>query len=403
MAELDGLATDPARIDPGRLIERLLAIDPVARAAGDGEIEVVRAPGRVNLIGEHTDYNEGFVMPAAIGLELRMAVFPTEDREAIVTLEETGETASFDLDAIGPPTRTWIDYVAGTAWAVGEAGLAMRGFRGLLASTVPQGAGLSSSAALEMASALALLGPVSTVPAARRATLGQRAENGYVGVQSGVMDQFASAAGVAGQAILLDCRSLDVRHVPLPADLRLVVCHSGSSHRLETSEYNQRRAECDRAVAEIRRLDPSVRALRDVTPALLAAAEPRMDEVAARRARHVVEEDLRVHEAELALASGDLAEVGRLFAASHASLRDLYEVSSPELDALVEIAMAVPGVVAARLTGAGFGGSTVNLVHPEAVDALRAAVERDYPARTGLTPTVLAVEAVDGASFIPAR
>jgi galactokinase len=156
-------------------------------------------------------------------------------------------------------------------------------------------------------------------------------------------------------------------------------------------------------VAEIRKLDPSVRALRDVTPELLAAAEPRMDEVAARRARHVVEEDLRVHEAELALASGDLAEVGRLFAASHASLRDLYEVSSPELDALVEIAMAVPGVVAARLTGAGFGGSTVNLVHPEAVDALRAAVERDYPARTGLTPTVLAVEAVDGASFIPAR
>jgi galactokinase len=400
MADLEGVTIDPARIEPGRLVERLRAIDPVARAAGDGGIEVVRAPGRVNLIGEHTDYNDGFVMPAAIGLELRLAVIPTEDREVIVTLDETGETASFDLDAIGPPIRSWIDYVAGTAWALGEAGLAMRGFRCVLASTVPQGAGLSSSAALEMASALALLGPAATVPVARRATLGRRAENGYVGVQSGVMDQFASAGGVAGQAILLDCRSLDVRHVPLPPDLRLVVCHSGSSHKLETSEYNQRRAECDRAVAAIRRLDPSVDALRDVTPELLAAAEPRMDEIAARRARHVVEEDLRVHEAEVALAAGDLAEVGRLFAASHASLRDLYEVSSPELDALVEIATAVPGVVAARLTGAGFGGSTVNLVRPEAVDALRDAVDREYPARTGLTPTVLAVDAVDGAGWI---
>jgi galactokinase len=400
MADVDGVAADPAKIDPVRLVERLRAVDPVARAAGDDAIEVIRAPGRVNLIGEHTDYNDGFVMPAAIGLELRLAVIPTEDREVIVTLDETGETASIDLDAIGPPTRTWIDYVAGVAWALGESGLAMRGFRGVLASTVPQGAGLSSSAALEMASALALLGPTATVPAARRATLGQRAENGYVGVQSGVMDQFASAAGVAGQAILLDCRSLDVRHVPLPPDLRLVVCHSGSAHKLETSEYNQRRAECDRAVAEIRRLDPSVEALRDVTPELLAAAEPRMDEVAARRARHVVEEDLRVHEAEAALVHGDLAEVGRLFAASHASLRDLYEVSSPELDALVEIATAVPGVVAARLTGAGFGGSTVNLVRPEAVDALRDAVDREYPARTGLTPTVLAVDAVDGAGWI---
>ncbi len=400
MADLDRLATDPARIDPGRLVERLRAIDPVAREAGTGAIEVVRAPGRVNLIGEHTDYNDGFVMPAAIGLELRLAALPSDDRRVTISLDATGETASFDLDSIGPPTRTWIDYVAGTAWALGEAGLPLRGFRGLLASTVPQGAGLSSSAALEMASALALLGPTSAIPAARRATLGQRAENGYVGVQSGVMDQFASAAGVAGQAILLDCRSLDVRHVPLPAELRLVVCHSGSSHKLETSEYNQRRAECDRAVAEIRRLDPAVIALRDVTPELLAAAEPRMDAVAARRARHVVEEDLRVRETEVALAAGDLPEVGRLFAASHASLRDLYEVSSPELDALVDIATGVPGVVAARLTGAGFGGSTVNLVRPEAVDALRAAIERDYPPGTGLTPTVLEVDAVGGASFL---
>ena len=250
---------------------------------------------------------------------------------------------AFDLDAIGPPSRTWIDYVAGTAWALGEAGLALRGFRGLLASTVPQGAGLSSSAALEMASALALLGPASTVPGRRRATLGQRAENGYVGVQSGVMDQFASAAGVAGQAILLDCRSLDVRHVPLPR--RAPARHLPQRLVAQAGDIGVQPAPggVRPGRREIRRLDPTVTALRDVTPELLAAAEPRMDEIAARRARHVVEEDLRVHEAELALAGGDLAEVGRLFAASHASLRDLYEVSSPELDALVEIATAVPG------------------------------------------------------------
>jgi galactokinase len=215
------------------------------------------------------------------------------------------------------------------------------------------------------------------------------------------MDQFASAAGVAGHAILLDCRSLETRSVPLPlGDVSLVVCHSGSSRRLETSAYNERRAECDRAVAAVATLDPSVTSLRDVDSALLAAAGGRLDPVAARRARHVVEENARVLETETALAAGDLLAVGRLFAASHASLRDLFEVSSPELDALVEIATSVESVVAARLTGAGFGGSTVNLVRRDGLAAFRATIEREYPARTGLRPTVLEVEAVDGASFI---
>jgi galactokinase len=215
------------------------------------------------------------------------------------------------------------------------------------------------------------------------------------------MDQFASAAGVADHAILLDCRSLEWRPVPLPLDeCALVVCHSGSSRRLEASAYNERRAECDRAVAAIATLDPSVRSLRDVDEALLAAAWDRIDPVAARRARHIVEENVRVLATKDALAVGDLAEVGRLFAASHASLRDLYEVSSPELDALVEIATGVEGVVAARLTGAGFGGSTVDLVRRDRVGALRASVERDFAARTGLTPTVFEVDAVAGASFI---
>jgi galactokinase len=389
-------------LDPARLRRRLREIDPVARAVPDA-IEVIRAPGRVNLMGEHTDYNDGFVMPAAIGLEIRLAVVPTDERRVVVTLDETGEAAEFDLDAIGGPTRTWIDYVAGTAWALAEGGHELRGFRALLASDLPQGAGLSSSAALEMASALALLGRSagSALPVGDLARYGRRAENGYVGVQSGVMDQFASAAGVAHHAILLDCRSLEFRPVPLPLpEVRLVVCHSGSPHRLEASEYNERLAECQRAVAAIATLNPSVRSLRDVDTALLAAARDRMDDVAFRRATHVVEENARVLETEAALAAGDLAAVGALFAASHASLRDLYEVSSPELDALVDIATLVDGVVGARLTGAGFGGSTINLVRRESVVALREAIERDYPTRTGLQPRVLDVDAVDGAGFV---
>ena len=398
---MDARGLDPTRLDPDRLRERLRGVDPVARAADPAVLEVIRAPGRVNLIGEHTDYNDGFVMPAAIGLEIRLVVLPVADRRVTLTLDDSGETASFDLDAIGGPTRSWIDYVKGTAWAMAEAGHPLRGFHGLIASDLPQGAGLSSSAAIEMAAALALLGRDRSVPVGERARLGRRAENAYVGVQSGVMDQFASAGGVADHAILLDCRSLDVRPVPLPLpEVRLVVCHSGSPHTLESSQYNQRKAEAERAVAALAALDPRVHALRDADPALLAAARDRMDAIAFRRATHVIEENGRVLEAEAALRGRDLATVGRLFAASHASLRDLYEVSSPELDALVEIAAAVPGVVGARMTGGGFGGSTINLVHRAQVPALRAAIDRDYPAMTGLTPTIFDVDAVDGAGWI---
>jgi galactokinase len=389
------------RLEPERLRERLRRLDPAAADAPDDAIEVIRAPGRVNLIGEHTDYNDGFVMPAAIGLEIRLAVLPTEERWVRITLDDTGEADAFHLDSIGPAKRAWIDYVAGTAWSLQLAGLPTRGFRALLVSSLPQGAGLSSSAALEMAAALALLGPGNDVPAPDRAKLGRRAENEYVDVRGGVMDQFSSAAGVAEHAVLLDCRSLDYRLVSLPIpEIRLVVCHSGSPHKLEASQYNDRVDDCARAVAAIREIDPSVRALRDVDETLLARARDRMDEVAYRRASHIVAEDGRVLEAERALAAGDLDEVGRLFAASHASLRDLYEVSSPELDALVEIAGTVPGVIGSRLTGAGFGGSTINLVRANSVEHLREAVERDYPRRTGLRPMVLEVDAVDGAGWV---
>jgi galactokinase len=389
-------------LDPGRLRDRLRLVDPVAAASSSETIHVVRAPGRVNLIGEHTDYNDGFVMPAAIRLEIRLAILPTDDRRVAITLDDTGKTDGFDLDAIGPSTGGWIDYVAGVAWALTEAGRPLTGFRALLASDLPRGAGLSSSAALGMAAALALLGPNADVPPLPRALAGRRSENGYVGVQSGIMDELASAAGIADHAIVIDCRSLEWRPVPLPlSDVALVVCHSGSSRRLDTSAYNERRAECERAVAAIAAIEPGVHSLRDVDARMLAAASGRMDPVAARRAQHVVYEDARVLETEHALAVGDLTEVGRLFAASHASLRDLFEVSSPELDALVEIAASTDGVVAARMTGAGFGGSTVNLVRHDRVAAFRDAVEHDYPSRTGLQPLVFEVDAVDGAGFMP--
>ncbi len=356
----------------------------------------------MNLIGEHTDYNQGYVLPVAISLGISIAALPTDDRRVRLALSETGERGEIDLDRIGDRGGGWIDYVAGTAWALREAYVDLVGFSGILASDLPTGSGLSSSAALELASAWALAGdgPPALDPLSL-ARVAQRGENGYVGVQSGLMDQFASSCGVAGSALLLDCRSLDWHPVPLPADMRLVVCHTGSTRRLDGSSYNARVAECARAVAAIAAVEgPEIRTLRDVTADMLVRHGDRMDPVARRRAEHIVAENDRVLATERALVADDGVAIGRLFAESHASMRDLFEISSPELDALVEVAATVPGVIGARMTGGGFGGCTVNLVRPEAVDALRAAVERDYPARTGRTPRVWLVDAVDGAGLL---
>ena len=383
--------------EPGALVDALIGAE-LALASRRDEARVVRAPGRVNLMGEHTDYNEGFVLPAAIDLEIRIAYLPTDDRRVELVLLDSGERDGFDLDALRPKTGAWLDYVVGTAWALAEGGLPLTGLRGVVASTLPPNAGLSSSAAIELVSAWALLDDAApNVDPFELARLCQRAENAYVGVQSGLMDQFAEACGVAGAAVLLDCRSSEWRPIPLPADLALVVCHTGSARRLDRSEYNVRRSQCEAAVAALARDHPEIRSLRDVTRELLSASADRLDPVAGRRAQHVVSENERVGATVAALSAGDLGAIGALFAASHASLRDEFEVSSPELDAMVEIATAVPGVIASRMTGAGFGGCTISLVRPDAIDALRAAVERDYPARTGLTPTVLPVRATAGA------
>jgi galactokinase len=385
---------------PEDLVAALVAREPAA-AVDPAAIRIVRAPGRVNLIGEYTDINDGLVLPAAIDREIRIAFVPAGDRRVELTRLDTGHTGTFELDVRRPRSGRWSDYVAATAWALADAGLPTGGLRGVIATTLPENAGLSSSAAIELASAWALLGDAA--PGVDRLTLAricQRAENDYVGVRSGLMDPFASACGVAGSALLLDCRSLEWRTVAIPDGLRLVVCHTGSPRRLGSSAYNIRRSQCEAAVAGIRRVDPAVRSLRDVNPALLAEARSGLDPVVARRAEHIIAENDRVLATLDALEAGDIAAVREAFAASHASLRDLFEVSSPELDALVAIASVVPGVVAARMTGGGFGGCTVNLVHADAVAALTDAVLATYPVRTGLTPTILPVIPADGAGIL---
>ena len=377
-----------------------------ARLKASGPVRMVRAPGRVNLIGEHTDYNLGFVLPVAIDREIWMAFEPSDHPAVELTSLELDDTQSFTFAGLAPKDRaatTWIDYVAGTAWAMNEAGLALRGFRGVLDSTIPVGSGLSSSAALELASSLALGDPkTARPPAPRMAAIAQRGENAYVGVNCGIMDQFASAAGVAGHALLIDCRTNTAVSTPMPAALSIVVCDTRSPRRLG-DEYNTRRAECELGVKLIAEREPGVTSLRDVDEAMLARNRDRLPEIVARRCEHIVAENARVMATVSALRDGDLEALGRLFAASHASMRDLFEISSPELDAMVEIAVTVPGVVASRMTGGGFGGCTVNLVKRGAEAALHERVMREYPLRTGLAGSVYEVAAVDGACEVPVR
>jgi galactokinase len=362
-------------------------------------IRIVRAPGRVNLIGEHTDYNDGFVLPVAINLEAWIGFVRTDDRRVEIVLDD-GSRNGFDLDRIGEARNGRIDRLAGMAWALAEHGLEPRGLRGILLSEIPAGAGLASSAAIEVALAWALLDerpPLEPMEVARAA---RRAENGFVGVRSGIMDPFASACGRRDSALLLDCRSLEHRAVALPVHrYALVACDTRAPHRLEDSGYNVRRAQCETAVRTVARQYPHVRSLRDVTPAMLDDIGA-LDQLPRRRAEHVVRENRRVMQAVEALEKDGTEALGRLFAESHASLRDLYEVSSPELDALVEIGTSTPGVVASRMTGAGFGGCTVNIVERGAVERLRDAVTTQFPARTGRAPAVYVVEAVDGAGEV---
>jgi galactokinase len=390
-------------------IARLRRLLFEAWGSTDDPVFVARAPGRVNLIGEHTDYNQGLVLPAAIGLELFVAFRPRTDRRVELHSLAFGETRAFDLDDVDQPrgggrgARTWIDYVAGMAWSLARAGIQLRGVQGVIDTRLPVGSGLASSAALELASAWTLIDPEpGSAPSPHRlAVLAHQAEEEFVGVRSGMMDQLAATLGRMGHALLLDCRSMEVQPIPVPQGIALVVCDSGMPRRLAESAYNERRAQCEEGVRLLRRHLPRVDSLRDVRLDEFERWKGELPETVGRRCEHVILENERVRAVVGALRSGALKEIGPLFAESHASLRDLYEVSSPELDTLVEAASGIDGVVAARLTGAGFGGCTLNLVETAAVDAFRHTVTSRYVQRTGRRLTTYAVEIANGAGLLP--
>ena len=368
------------------------------------EPRLFRAPGRVNLIGEHTDYNDGFVLPMAIERETIVAAAPREDRRVRAYALNLKEAAEFDLDAPGERLRgTWLDYVEGVARTLDEsAGARIRGAELLIFSDVPLGAGLSSSASLEISTGLALASLSETdVDRVRLALAGQQAEHEYVGTKCGIMDQFASAMARRGHALLIDCRTLEATHIPFEmSDVLVAICDSNVKHELSTSEYNRRREECEQGVEALRVVLPSVRALRDVSFAELERHAHLLPEVIRRRCLHVVTENARTLDAARALGRGDLVEMGRLMKLSHASLRDDYEVSSPELDALVEIASSLDGVLGARMTGGGFGGSTVSLVRRDALEEFEQVVSREYARRTGISTTILVSGAGEGAGEV---
>ncbi len=363
------------------------------------------APGRVNLIGEHVDYNAGIVLPMAIGLRMWVWAGPRSDRQLHVITHDLGETDILDLDAPCRHTGTWRDYLAGTAFHLEAAGFRLNGANLLITSDIPAGAGLSSSAALEAAVGFALLSLAGhTVDRLALARAGQAAEHDFVGTRCGLMDQFVVAHGRAGHAVWLDCRSLAFDFIPLDTNqCAVVVADSGVKHQLAASEYNTRRQECEAALGALQCMFPDRITLRDVTEAELAQAAGMLPEPLLRRARHVVTEIGRVTDFARALRTGDWAQAGMLLTASHRSLSEDYAVSCPELDALVAAARQIPGGYGARLTGGGFGGCTVNLVAPEALDAFLREVPRAYAQYTGGTARMWVVQPADGVGEVGAR
>jgi galactokinase len=359
----------------------------------------VHAPGRVNLIGEHTDYNNGFVLPAAIDRSIYIAGRRRSGRTVRVHSIDFKQTAEFSLDAVEPdPRQPWSNYVRGVSKFLNSDGHALAGAELIFGGDVPRESGLSSSAALEVAVVAfwkKLLGlELDSVYGVR---LARRAENDFVGVPCGVMDQFASALSLKGHALFLDCRDLSFRHVPLRADVKIVVCNSGVKRALAQSEYELRLKQCRQAVAQLGTEGLAVKSLRDVDLDDLEVASNALGDLLFRRARHVVSENGRVLEGVRALEGGDLDRFGELMYASHESLRDDYEVSSRELDTLVDLARKQPGVFGARMTGAGFGGCTVNLVHGDAAGAFSEAVREGYKQAVGQEAEVYVCAASDGA------
>lgn len=375
---------------------------------GKGSVQVFRAPGRVNLLGEHVDYNEGPVLPAAIDRAVYLVASLNESDIVRLYAADIGEQVSFSREGLerkvnlaGNPLPGWARYPAGVAWALQGAGFRTAGLQAVYSSDVPIGAGLSSSAAVEMAFAITWqsLGGWS----AERMTLArlcQQAENEYVGVASGLMDQFASAHGVPGHALYFDTRSLDWEAVPLPENTLLIIADSGVRRSLTSSAYNERRADCEDAVEILRQALPDIQSLRDVTPAEFSRLSHNLPHTVRLRADHVIHEIERVHLANIALRAGDRETFGALMFAGHSSLRDLYQVSTPELDTLVDIARELPGCIGARLTGAGFGGCTINLVEEGSAEVFIQGLQDGYHRKSGQVTQVYLCKASQGASQI---
>jgi galactokinase len=387
----------------------LLAQTYRQESMNEGKKEItVLSPGRVNLLGEHVDYNDGLVLPAAIDREVTLRGHALEGRTARITAADLNETVEFALEGLekkvdvnGSPLPGWALYPAGVAHVLQKHGLKVSGLEATFSSNLPIGAGLSSSAAVEVGFAVLweTFGGWS-LDRMTTARYAQEAENQYVGVNCGLMDQFACANGVEDHALLMDTRSLDWRPVQLPPGVRIVIANSMVKHTLMGSAYNTRREECNQAVAILKPHHPAIKALRDVSLPQLEAAQHEMPENVYRRARHIVSEVARVQEAVACLDRGDGARFGELMYATHASLRDDYEVSCPELDVLVESAAKLPGCLGARLTGAGFGGCTVNLVQEEAVEAFVAGLKQAYQKATGIEAAIFPCRAAAGTHVI---
>jgi galactokinase len=380
----------------------MIALEPLLRrhAQRFGAAErAFQAPGRVNLIGEHTDYTGGLVMPAAIDFNTVAVVGAAKSKSVIYSVNFQKEF-QFDLCALPEkPQHDWTDYPVGVLWSLRQSGVVPPAFAMTLEGDVPLGAGLSSSASIEVAvafAALALAG--KSMPLTEIALACKRAENGFVGAQSGIMDQYIACCGVKGHALVIDTRDLSSQPEPLPPDVRLVICNSMVKHSHAGGAYNERRAEVDEGSSALRAADPAIHELRDATLADLEKVRAAMSENAFRRCRHIITENARVEEAAAALAAGDMRRMGELMYAAHASYRDDFAASCPEADLLVELAAAQPGIIGARLTGGGFGGCTVNLVEAAHAAAFREGIHHAYLERAGIDADIYLCQAAGGAS-----
>jgi galactokinase len=364
-----------------------------------GQPAVFSAPGRVNLIGEHTDYNDGFVMPSAIGLRTEVAISPASEAKLRIYSQDFPQ--SFEFDSNNLPQRAtgaWCDYVLGIAVALQQSGQAARGANIFVQSKIPIGAGLSSSAAIEVASALALLSLNRAIlPLEDVAKLCQRTENTFIGARVGIMDQFVSCLGKAGHVLFLDCRSLDFEFIPIPDTVKLVICNTMVKHQHAGGEYNRRREECEEGVRIFAKWYPEIRALRDLSVAQLREHLQDVPPIIYKRCQHVVEENQRVRDAASCLHAGDLYSFGQLMRESHRSLRDLYEVSCRELDIMAEAAEGLPGCYGGRMTGGGFGGCTINLVEASNAELFADEISARYQGAVGIKPAVYICSAADGA------